>query len=259
MLGPKAYPCTSYWSPTDVQETSGHLPLRSDCRNASVVPTTACVANLTSEIAGDDSQYIMDVFQEFLRRKKLGGTEESPFLAALWLHTNHVPHPALPEWFHAYNDAHDRPAGDYLGTISQMDVQIGRLREMLVAAGVADNTMLWLTADNGAHVGGSDRDVNAASNGLRQCKGSLFEGGIRVAGLLEWPARIRARQETDVPAYVNDYLPTFLDIAGIPHTQPSWAADGISLLPVIDGSMTRRPSVRTELVDAIALSRDNKL
>ena len=42
------------------------------------------------------------------------------------------------------------------------------------------------------------------------------EGGIRVAGLLEWPARIRARRETDVPAYVNDYLPTFLDVAGIP-------------------------------------------
>lgn len=91
----------------------------------------------------------------------------------------------MPEWFHAYDNAHDRPAGDYLGTISQMDVQIGRLRKMLAAAGVANNTMLWLAADNGALIGGSDRDINAASNDLVQCKGSLFEGGICVAGLLE--------------------------------------------------------------------------
>ena len=68
---------------------------------------------------GDDSAYIMDVFEEFLadreRRRALH----------LWLHTVHLPHPAMPEWFHAYQDAHGAPAGDYLGTLSQMDAQIG--------------------------------------------------------------------------------------------------------------------------------------
>jgi hypothetical protein len=39
--------------------------------------------------------------QEFLQRKAPGGAEEAPFLAVLWLHTNHVPHPSMPEWFHA--------------------------------------------------------------------------------------------------------------------------------------------------------------
>ena len=183
----------------------------------------------------------MDVFEEYLHRQ-VAGPEPTPFLAALWLHTNHVPHPAMPEWFNAYADAHGRPAGDYLGTISQMDVQIGRLREMLRREQISTNTMIWLAADNGAHLGGSDRDVNAASNGLRQCKGSLFEGGIRVGGILEWPARIHRHMETSVPAYTNDYLPTILDVLGVPHEHPEWATDGISLLPLIEGTMTRRPA-----------------
>jgi hypothetical protein len=58
----------------------------------------------------------------------------------LWLHTNHMPHPSMPEWFHAYEDANGQPAGDYLGTLSQMDHQIGRLRAMLKTHNVADNT-----------------------------------------------------------------------------------------------------------------------
>lgn len=58
----------------------------------------------------------------------------------LWLHTNHMPHPSMPEWYHAYEDANGQPAGDYLGTLSQMDHQIGRLRAMLKTHKVADNT-----------------------------------------------------------------------------------------------------------------------
>ena len=56
------------------------------------------------------------------------------------LHTNHMPHPSMPEWFHAYEDANGQLAGDYLGTLSQMDHQIGRLRAMLKTHKVAENT-----------------------------------------------------------------------------------------------------------------------
>ena len=69
-----------------------------------------------------------------------------PFFAVLWLHTIHLPRGALPEWFHNYTDRFGDPAGDYLGSISQMDVQVGRLRALLRDKGVADDTMLWYTA-----------------------------------------------------------------------------------------------------------------
>lgn len=97
------------------------------------------------------------------------------------------------------------------------------------------------TSDNGPHpttptTGPRDRSPDpayAATRGLRQCKASLYEGGIRVPGLLEWPAVIRRNVQTWHPAYVSDYLPTFLDVLGRTHPQPTWAADGMSLLPLV--------------------------
>ena len=167
----------------------------------------------------------------------------------LWLHTNHNPHPAMPEWYHAYTDVYGEPAGDFLGTISQMDAQIGRLRAMLRKYGVAEDTALWFTADNGPSTlkgGGCEgphaRTSNQATNGLRQCKASLYEGGIREPGILEWPRHINAHRETSFPAYVSDYLPTFLDATGSAHPQPTWAADGISLMPLLRHAANQPPT-----------------
>lgn len=145
----KTYACTNYWSPVDLSPT--HTPTNPLCASALNATLDGCTANMTTKIMGDDSLLMMDQFEEFLIRKAPGGKEEAPFLAVLWLHTNHMPHPSMPEWFHSYTDANGQPAGDYLGTLSQMDHQIGRLRAMLKTHNVADNTALWFTADNGPH------------------------------------------------------------------------------------------------------------
>lgn len=114
----KTYECTNYWGPVDLSPT--HKPTKPSCASANASTLTGCVGNLTSKILGDDTRLIMDDFEEFLARKAPGGSEAAPFLAVLWLHTNHMPHPAMPEWYHAYTDENEQPAGDYLGTISQM-------------------------------------------------------------------------------------------------------------------------------------------
>lgn len=68
---------------------------------------------------------------------------------------------------------------------------------------------LWFTADNGPHVQhGDGRSSNQATNGLRQCKASLYEGGIRVAGVLEWPDKIKANRETEVRLVLSTSLST---------------------------------------------------
>jgi hypothetical protein len=114
---------------------------------------------------GDDSEHIMDQFEKYLDTT-LGSTADdssvagnssgnsgdriaengttTPFMAVLWLHSMHKPHPAMPQYYHNYTDAFGEPAGDYLGTLTQMDVQIGRLRKMLKDKGLAENTMLWV-------------------------------------------------------------------------------------------------------------------
>lgn len=217
----KAPECTNYWFP--VKESSGCLKAEKTTRD--------CLGNLTSKIEGDDSLHIVKVFEDFLQR------QTGPWMAQLSLHTNHEPHPSLPEWYNAYTEEEGGPAGDYLGTLSQMDSAIGHLVDVLKENNALDNTMLWFTADNGPHTGGRPSGQNSATNGLRQCKASLFEGGIRVPGFIHWPEVITKHVVTDHAAVTSDFLPTVLDLLGVKHPHPSWHMDGMSLLPLLQGEL----------------------
>ncbi|MCL6451531.1 MAG: sulfatase-like hydrolase/transferase [Acetobacteraceae bacterium] len=87
------------------------------------------------------------------------------------------PHQALPE------DQKAAGGSAYYGEIVGIDRAMGRLRSELRKLGVADNTLLFFCSDNGATGPGS-------TGGLRGRKGSVWEGGLRVPGIIEWPARI---------------------------------------------------------------------
>ena len=224
----KSFPCTNYWQPTNASPA---------CLSPSRA-TLQCVTNVTTKIPGDDSLFLLARFAAFLNASQAAG---KPFFATLQLHTNHVPHPALPQYYHAYNDTNGDPAGDYLGTLTQMDAAVGALVALLKSAGVWNDTILWYAADNGPHPGtagdgaGGIAVKNTASNGLRQCKASVFEGGIHVPGLVSWPAAIRFNAHTAVPVGVVDFLPTVLDLLGVAHPRPAFAADGESVLPLLRG------------------------
>ena len=107
------------------------------------------------------------------------------------------------------------------------------LRNELSALGIRDNTILWYCSDNGGL-------PNVGSTGGRGHKGQIYEGGLRVPALLEWPTRFSGQRITDVPAVTSDMYPTILEIAGVTmQNQPP--LDGISLVPLFDGSMAKRP------------------
>jgi arylsulfatase A-like enzyme len=231
----KSFPCTNYWAPSS-NASSGACAFPSRA-------TLSCVDNSTEKIPGDDSLFQLARFERFV---DAAAATARPWFATLQLHTNHIPHPALPEFFYAYNDTDGVPAGDYRGTLTQMDNAIGALVASLAARGALDNTLLWYAADNGPHPGragdgaGGIRVKNTATNGLRQCKASVFEGGIRVPAFVSWPGVISANARTSVPAYVPDFLPTLLDILGAAHPRPGFASDGESLLPLLRGAAFAR-------------------
>ena len=136
----------------------------------------------------DTSDAVMDLALEWIGRQAEAG---KPFLAVIWFSAPHGPHKAAPEYAAAYATA--KKQADYLGELAGVDHAMGRLRRGLREMKVADDTMLWFCSDNGAGPGGS-------TGGLPGAKKFLSEGGNRVPGILEWPARIRRPFATTSPA-----------------------------------------------------------
>jgi arylsulfatase A-like enzyme len=181
----------------------------------------------------------MDRVVPFIRKAV---DEKKPFFAVVWFHTPHKPCVAGPEHRKLYADKSEK-AQHYLGCISAMDDQMARLRKELRTLGVADDTMLWFCSDNGPEER-NDTPDNGSAGPLRGRKRSLYEGGIRVPGLLEWPAHFRSPVRVAAPCGTEDYFPTVLAALGyeLKAGQKVLPQDGVNILPIIEGKQTQRPS-----------------
>jgi len=128
-------------------------------------------------------------------------------------------------------DKKERPL---LGEIIAMDRSIGMLRTRLRELDLAKNTLIWFCSDNG----GRDHEPHAMS-GLRGQKGNLYEGGIRVPGLIEWPGKIKP-QVTDFPTSTMDIMPTLIDLLDLPKDSMLDVVDGQSIAPLFTGKTPKR-------------------
>jgi arylsulfatase A-like enzyme len=121
--------------------------------------------------------------------------------------------------------------------VSRLDRDVGRVLDLLDELGIADNTVVFFTSDNGPHrEGGNDPDYFNSNGPLRGIKRDLYEGGIRVPMIARWPGRITAGSVTGHASAFWDFLPTACEIAGA--ACPS-GLDGISYLPALGGSEQR--------------------
>ncbi|MBC8469238.1 MAG: sulfatase-like hydrolase/transferase [Planctomycetes bacterium] len=193
---------------------------------------------VTENLQGDDSRVIMDRVVPFIQN---AADKSEPFFAVIWFHAPHLPVLTGPQYRKIYSQ-YTEDEQHYYGCITALDGQIGRLRTQLRELGIADNTMFWFCSDNGPE-GKNDKQgrTRGSAGPFRGRKRSLLEGGVRVPGLLEWPARIKAGQVTDIPCSTSDYFPTVMDILGFEIKGRPEPVDGISLLPLINGKMKRRP------------------
>jgi arylsulfatase A-like enzyme len=166
--------------------------------------------------------------------------EDTPFFVVIWFHAPHGPVVGGPEFLKMYEE-YDKEARHYYACVTALDLQVGRLRKALRESRVADNTMLFFCSDNGPEGQAQRGRYRGSAGPFRGRKRALFEGGIRVPGLLEWPKNIKPNSVTDYPAVTSDYLPTILDVLGVklPDARP---LDGLSLMPVIDGNRAQRPA-----------------
>ena len=201
---------------------------------------------------GESSAILIDETIRFIREASGRG---QLFLAVVWFGSPHEPYQGLPDDLALYDDLParyaertvtltsnetglptERPLRDVLreryAEITAMDRAIGTLRDYLREAGLRDETLVWYSGDNGTPPSG------LADMPHRGQKGTMYEGGIRVPGLLEWPARLPTGGATDIATVTSDILPTLAALTGQP--LPDRPLDGIDLGPLLDGGMPTR-------------------
>ena len=135
----------------------------------------------------------------------------------------------------------------YAAMVESVDESLGRIVDTLDRLGLADNTIIVFTADNGGlsnrgAVDGktSGRPLATSNLPLKDGKGWLYEGGIREAFMVKWPGVVKpgALNESDV-VISTDLFPTFLDMAGLP-LQPEHHKDGVSIVDALEGNPFNR-------------------
>ncbi len=197
---------------------------------------------------GSEVDYAADLMADealdFLDTTKVTG---KPFMMVYATPVPHlalqVPQDSLDEYIGAFEETpydgskgylpHATPRAAYAAMITRMDRDIGNILAKLDELGVADNTIVVFTSDNGpSWIGGCDLEFFQSQGGLRGRKAQLFEGGIRVPTIVRWPAKVTAGSESDYVSAFWDWLPTFCEAANI-NNQPQ---DGESLVAVLQGA-----------------------
>ena len=192
-------------------------------------------------ILKDDSEFIADEFSKFLN--KIMNDEDGkklPFFAYIPFHSVHKNYIASPPYDALYyNMTFNHEQVDYYASITALDTAIGRIRTLLKHFNISDNTMLWFSSDNGP-----SEKSSGLTAGLRGKKGSLYEGGIRVPGIIEWPKVIKGNRISNHPVVTSDFVPTVIESLGLKTAEKE--LDGISLLSLLQNK-TKRDSTGAEI------------
>ena len=160
-----------------------------------------------------------------------------PFLLYIGFHEPHEPIATDPRFAGLYDYPDNPSRAVYYGNVTQMDDAFGRLMASVDELGLRDNTLVLFTSDNGP--ARTPWHPHGSSGPLREKKGHLYEGGIRVPGMIRWPGKANPGSVCDEPVSGVDLLPTVSQITGIaaPADRP---LDGASIVPVLRGRPVER-------------------
>jgi len=126
----------------------------------------------------------------------------------------------------------ENPHATFAAMVHRIDTYVGQLVSTLEELGIAENTILMFTSDNGPHQeGGADPAFFNSSGGLRGIKRDLYEGGVRVPFIVSWPGSVERGKVSNHISAFWDVLPTMAHLVGFNLTE----TDGISFLPELLG------------------------
>ena len=181
--------------------------------------------------------YLSDRALEFMARHRDG-----PFLVQVSHYAVHIPLTSEPGLVAKYEQREKVPPypsrADYAALVEELDASVGRLLDGLSALGLAENTLVAFVSDNGGLVHDQGGSIYTSNAPLRSEKGTLYEGGIRVPAIFRFPGKIPEGTECAVPAGTMDLAATFLEFAGVALPKGPEALDGVSLVPLLRGSVS---------------------
>jgi N-acetylgalactosamine-6-sulfatase len=166
---------------------------------------------------------------------------DRPFFLNLWYNAPHEPLAPLPYQAQLYRhwSAEEQT---YFQTVTDMDQGVGQILAKLEELGIANDTLILFSSDNGpeAH---SFRYSRGSAWPLKGMKTQLWEGGIREPGILYWPGRVPAGKTSHEAVSTLDVFPTFCAAAGAPIPQGLTLDGGVNLLAVANGKLTTQDRV----------------
>ena len=131
----------------------------------------------------------------------------------------------------------DSTLPNHHGNITQMDEAFGRLMRVLDDLELRESTVVFFTSDNGPAI--TSRHPHGSAGPLRDKKGAVYEGGIRVPGIVRWPGHTTAGSVSDEPVCGVDLLPTLCGLADVA-VPDDRTIDGASFAPVLSGGRIKR-------------------
>ena len=183
------------------------------------------------DIKGNSSEIIVGKALEFIKEKT---SQNLPFFTVIWDGSPHDPFLANEKDRDNFKNL-DRESQHHYGELVAFDRSLGVLRKTLKDLGIEKNTILWYCSDNG----GLSNISPSAVGGLRGYKTTIWEGGLRVPAILEWPKVIKPKV-TNYPASTMDIFPTIADILNLPDTDLLKPVDGITLKPIFKKDLINR-------------------
>ena len=186
--------------------------------------------------ADADGRYLTDVLTEeavaFINRHR-----RQPFFLHLTYNAPHYPFQSLDDDLVPFRDSgqHTLAVSHIYGMLRSMDRGIARVLDTVTGAGLAENTLVMFSSDNGPQFGGKgDMCSDRFNCGFAGAKTLVYEGGIRLPMILRWPAGLPRQRTVDSMVHFTDWLPTLLAAAGVP-LPTDRRLDGVNVLPALRG------------------------
>ena len=152
---------------------------------------------------------------------------KTPFFMYDAFNAPHTPLQALPEHLKLYEHVKDKTRQVYSAMVHAVDVEIGKIVAALEQRGMAENTIIIFSSDNGGPIG-----LGATNGRLRAGKGTLYEGGVRSPAFITWPGKIKGGITINQPMHIVDMYPTLIKLAGGSLEQKT-PLDGKDIWPVL--------------------------